>query len=138
MHCYLAQAFVHGFLVVNPDLVLCYWKVDATRRGGLARFINHSCDVRPYSFFTLLSSLTWWKRCKCAGSKLVFIHAKPQYLSETVKGLQGYFLKTSALFLFESVPCQFLTLVGKIYRKANGCLVDVSDEKKMKDDQPET
>jgi hypothetical protein len=39
-------------------------------------------------------------------------------------------LKTSALFLFESVPCQFLTLVGKIYRKANGCFVDVSDEKR--------
>jgi SET domain-containing protein len=88
MHCYLAQAFVHGFLVVNPDLVLYYWKVDATRRGGLARFINHSCDVRPYSFFTLLSSLTWWKRCKFAGSNLAFIHAKPQDLCETVKGLQ--------------------------------------------------
>jgi SET domain-containing protein len=54
--------------------------VDATRRGGLARFINHSCDVRPYSFFTLLSSLTWWKRCKFAGSNLAFIHAKPQDL----------------------------------------------------------
>jgi len=97
MHCYLAQAFVHGFLVVNPDLVLCYWKVDATQRGGLARFINHSCDVRPYSFFTLLSSLTWWK---FAGSNLAFIHAKPQDLSETVKGVtRTYFLKTSALFL---------------------------------------
>ncbi len=56
MHC----GFVHGLLVVNPDLVLCYWKVDATRHDGLARFINHSCDVRPYSFFTLLLSLAWW------------------------------------------------------------------------------
>ncbi len=30
MHC----GFVHAFLVVNPDLVLCYWKVDATWHDG--------------------------------------------------------------------------------------------------------
>jgi hypothetical protein len=61
---------------------------------------------------------------------LAFIHAKPQDLWGSERVTRTYFLKTSALFLFESVPCQFLTLVGKIYRKANGCFSDVSDEKR--------
>lgn len=56
MKIYKKYFFVKIFLGNNSNIIF-HVQVDATKSGGLARFINHSCEVNYFGNWNLIINL---------------------------------------------------------------------------------